>query len=80
MRAGEIQPSTQLQVLHAQLSLSSGHTLYLDEMMDSTEAQEIFMFQKNKSEDWNTSIKILSAIPALQTQNHSTENILPHTW
>lgn len=80
MSAGVIQPSTQLQVLHAQLSLSSGQTLSLDEMMDSTEAQEIFMFQKNKSEDWNTFIKILSAIPALQTQNHSTENILPHTW
>lgn len=51
MSAGVIQPSTQLQVLHAQLSLSSGQTLSLDEMMDSTEAQEIFMFQKNKSED-----------------------------
>lgn len=80
MSAGERQTSTQLQVLHAQLSLSSGHTLYLDEMMDSTEAQKIFMFQKNKTEDWNALIKMLSAIPALQTQNHSTENILTLTW
>lgn len=72
MSTGYIQPSSQLQVLHTQFSLSSGHILHPEEMLNSVEAQEMLMLQKKSSYDRILMNIFQSTLPALQTQYHST--------